>query len=47
MSRRHHISYTVRSRQSVGFGAILLHTILTCITGGFWLIVLAIRYMLR
>lgn len=46
MSRRR-VTYTVHSRESVGLGRILLHTILTCITGGFWLIILAIRYMLR
>lgn len=27
--------------------ALILHVLLTCITGGFWLIVLAIWYMLK
>lgn len=43
MSRRRNY----RSNQRVGFGRVLLHTILTCLTGGLWLVVLAIRYMLR
>lgn len=44
MSRKR-VTITVRRR--VGFGRILLHTILTCITGGLWLVILAIRFMLR
>lgn len=44
---RHRVTYTVRSSHHVGLGQILFHTILTCLTGGFWLIILAIRYMLR
>lgn len=32
--------------QRVGFGRLLLHVILTAITGGGWLVVLLIRYLL-
>lgn len=31
----------------VGITRILIHTILTCLTGGFWLIILLIRYLIR
>lgn len=45
MSRR---TVTVSvGKPRVGLGRILLHTFLTCATGGFWLIILAIRYLLR
>lgn len=44
---RHSSIYTVSAPRHVGFFAILLHTILTFVTGGLWLVVLAIRYLLR
>lgn len=46
MSRRY-IYTPAHVRRRVGVGAILLHLILTCLTGGFWLVILFIRYMLR
>lgn len=44
MSR--HVTISV-NRKRVGFGAILLHTVLTIVTGGFWLVILLIRALLR
>lgn len=32
--------------QRVGFGRLLLHVVLTAVTGGAWLVVLLIRYLL-
>lgn len=46
MSRRS-VTYTVQTRRRVGLGELLLHTILTVFTGGFWLVLLAIRYLIR
>jgi len=46
MSRNITISVS-RPRPHVGFGSILFHTIMTCVTGGFWLVVLLVRYLLK
>jgi hypothetical protein len=34
-----------RTKKKIGLGAILLHTILTLLTGGLWLIVLLIIFL--
>lgn len=36
-----------RNRNTPGLGVILLHTLLTVVTGGFWLVILIIRALLR
>jgi hypothetical protein len=35
------------SKRRVGLGSLLVHTVLTFVTGGVWLVILGIRFLLK